>query len=277
MKIPKPKGLLFPIGGGEDRAHEKKVLKRVIAESKKKHPKICVITLATEAPRETTAEYKKAFKELDIHEISFLHYDIRVEADSPEHLKMVQNCDIVFFSGGDQLKLCSLIGGTELVKTIKARYYDEAHFVVAGTSAGATAMSSTMIVSGSSEEALIKGQLELANGLDLISEVFIDTHFTQRGRFGRLVQTLACNPGILGIGLGEDTAVLVKDLDLEVIGTGLVVIADGRCIEYTDMPDIEKGTPITVEGIKVHVLGPGKHFSISDRKLIHEHLKEPTS
>jgi cyanophycinase len=274
MKLPKPKGILIPIGGGEDRDHEKKVLSRVINESKKKHPRICVITLATGEPKETAAEYKKAFKALGVREIHFLHFDMRSEADTAEHLELVKNCHIVFFSGGDQLKLCTLIGGTELIKLIKTRYYGEAHFVVAGTSAGAAAMSSTMIVSGSSEEALIKGELELTNGFEFISEVFIDTHFTERGRFGRLVQTLAGNPGILGIGLGEDTAILIKDLDLEVIGTGLVLIVDGSCIEYTDLPDIEEGTPITVEGIKVHVLGPGKHFSISERKIILERSKE---
>jgi cyanophycinase len=277
MKLPKPKGILFPIGGGEDRAYEKKVLKRVIAESGKKQPNICVVTLATEFPKETTAEYKKAFSELGIIEISFLRYEVRAEADTPEHMEMIMSCDIIFFSGGDQLKLSTLLGGTELLKIIHERYSNEPDFVVAGTSAGAAAMSSTMIVSGSSEEALIKGQLELTNGLELINEVSIDTHFTQRGRFGRLIQTLACNPGILGIGLGEDTAILVKDQDLEVIGTGLVVIADGCCIEYTDMLEIKNGTPITVEGIRVHVLGPGKHFSISKRKVIHKSPKNSSS
>lgn len=268
MKIPKPKGILIPIGGGEDKKDNMDVLARVLEETGKKHPKICVITLATNLPEEVAADYRSAFKDLGIPEISIIYFNQRKEADSVENQKKIKQCNAVLFSGGNQLKLSSLLGGTELMNIIKERYYDEEDFVIAGTSAGAAAMSDTMIISGSSADAMIKGELELTNGLDLINSVFIDTHFTERGRFGRLIQTVTCNPGVLGVGLGENTAIVIyRGEELEVVGSGLVVIVDGTEIEYSDLTDISNGDPITVEGLKMHVLGPGKRFLIYEKKL----------
>lgn len=267
MKNIIPKGTLIPIGGGEDREESKDILCRIIAESGKKNPKICLITLATDVPDKVADVYKKAFKDLNISRLSIIHYAGRKEADSESNLKKVRECDLILFSGGKQLKLSSLLGGTDLLSIVKQRYYDEAKFVLAGTSAGAAAMSNTMIISGSTKEALIKGSLELTNGLDLINKVTIDTHFTQRGRIGRLIQMVTCNPGILGLGLGEDTCVIIKNGMMEVCGSGLVTIVDGNDIEYTDLTEIKDGEPITVEGIKVHILGPAKRFLIADRKI----------
>lgn len=264
----KAKGVLIPIGGGEDKEYEKKILCRLIEETGKDDPKICLITVATNEPEEITRDYKKAFKALGIKNICTVYFELRSEADSAESLKKIKECDAVFFSGGDQLKLSSLLGGTSVIEVIKNRYYEESKFVIAGTSAGAAVMSNTMIISGSSKDALVKGELELTNGLDLIHHVFIDTHFTERGRFGRILQTVTYNPGILGIGLGEDTGIVIKKETLEVIGSGLVMIADGTQISYTDLTEIENGDPITVEGIKTHVLGPGKKFHIHDKKII---------
>jgi len=262
-----PKGTLVPIGGGEDKEESKDVLCRIISETGKTDPHICLVTLATDLPDEVAATYKKAFEDLKISSVSVIHYDSRKEADSDENLSKIRACDLILLSGGKQLKLGTLLGGTALLDLIKQRFYDEPGFVVAGTSAGAAAMSNTMIISGSSQEALIKGSLELTNGLDLINSVCIDTHFTQRGRIGRLIQTVTCNPGVLGLGVGEDTSVIIKDDVMEVCGSGLVIIVDGVEIEYTDLTEIKNGEPITVEGIKVHVLGAGKKFSIRERKL----------
>jgi cyanophycinase len=268
MKIQNPKGILIPIGGGEDKKEHKTVLTRVIQETKKKHPRICLITLATNLPREVASDYRGAFRDLGITKLSVLHYEHRPEADTEANLRKIGQCDAVMFSGGNQLKLSSLLGGTKLLTLIKERYYDEENFVIAGTSAGAAAMSDTMIIAGSSSAALVKGELELTNGLDLINSVFIDTHFTERGRFGRLIQTVTCNPGVLGLGLGEDTAAVIHGGDeMEVIGSGLVVVADGSAISYTDLTDVQNGQAITVEGIHMHILGPGKKFLLSLRKL----------
>lgn len=267
MKILNPKGILIPIGGGEDKEYEKHVLARVIKETGKIHPRICLITLATGLPEEVARGYRIAFKKLGITKLSIIFYENRPEADSKDNLEKIKTCDAVMFSGGDQLKLSSLLGGTALLDLIKQRYISERKFVVAGTSAGAAAMSDTMIIAGSSLDALVKGELELTSGLDFIAEVIIDTHFTERGRFGRLFQTVTCNPGVIGIGLGEDTAVVIRKGELEVVGSGLVVIADGTSIEYTDLAEIGNGDVITVEGIKVSVLGPGKRFNIPQRKF----------
>lgn len=269
MKKANSIGVLVPIGGGEDKQDKMDVLSQVLALSGKKNVKVCLITVATDLPKEVADDYKRAFKVIGNNKVSVIHFEVRSLADEEKHLKMVKGCDVILFSGGDQLKLSSLLGGTQLLGTIKERYLNEKKFVVAGTSAGAAAMSDTMIISGSSQDALIKGELELTNGLDFINGVFIDTHFTQRGRFGRLIQTITYNPGVLGIGLGEDTAIIIRDaLELEVIGSGLVVIADGTEIMYTDLMEIDDGQPITVEGIKFHVLGPGKRFLLKEKQII---------
>ncbi len=268
MKTPKPKGTLIPIGGAEDKKDKKEILCRVIKETGKKNPKICLITLATNLPKEVAKDYKDAFKDIGHTQISIIHYEKHSEADTSKNIDAIKKCDLVLFSGGDQLKLSSLLGGTKLLETIKTRYYDEAKFVIAGTSAGAAAMSDTMIISGSSKDAMIKGELELTNGLDFINSVFIDTHFTERGRFGRIIQTVTCNPGVLGIGLGEDTAIVVyKGEELEVIGSGLVIIADGTEIKYTDLTERSYGESITVEGIRMHVLGQGKCFLLTEKTI----------
>jgi cyanophycinase len=264
------RGILIPIGGSEDKKETKTVLARVIAETGRKKPRICVFTLATTVPKEVAADYKSAFNDLGITRLCFIHFESRTEADKDKHLNAIKESDVVLFSGGNQLRLSSLLGGTALLELIKRRYLEDERFVIAGTSAGAAAMSDTMIIAGSSRDALIKGELELTNGLDLIDSVFIDTHFTERGRFGRLIQTVTCNPGILGVGLGEDTAVVIyKGNEMEVVGSGLVVIADGINITYTNLTDVSNGEPITVEGLKMHILGPGKRFLLKERRLAH--------
>jgi cyanophycinase len=270
MKIPMPKGVLIPIGGGEDKKDKRAILRRLIEETGKRAPKICIITLASSLPQETFREYKGAFKDIGHNtRLSHIHFSSRPDADKKPNIDKVRQADVVLFSGGNQLKLSSLLGGTKLIAIIKEKYYTSPKFVVAGTSAGAAAMSDTMIIAGSGQDAMIKGELELTSGLDLINSVFIDTHFTERGRFGRIIQTVTCNPGVLGIGLGEDTAIVIKKgAELEVVGTGLVIIADGSTIDFTDLTEISNGDPITVEGVKTHILGPGRRFSLVKKRLI---------
>ncbi|MES2592824.1 MAG: cyanophycinase [Bacteroidota bacterium] len=263
-----PKGVLIPIGGGED---SREIFDRIFKETGKKRPRICYITIATVSPKEAAQKHKKFFKDLGMNNVSIIHFNSRSEADSAANLKKIESSHAVFIGGGDQLRLSSILGGTLFLELLKNKYYSDPKFVICGNSAGAAAMSSTMIISGSSQDALIKGELELTNGLDFINNVFIDTHFTQRGRFGRLIQTVTYNPGVLGLGLSLDTGVVIyKGEELEVVGTGLVVIADGTSINFTDLTEISNGFPITVEGIKMHVLGPGRRFSITKRKLILE-------
>jgi cyanophycinase len=267
--FPEPKGILIPIGGGEDKHGDKAILTRLLLEAGKPGAHVCVITLATSHPDEVAQGYRRAFEGLAVERLSFIHYENRTEADTATNKQKVLMSDVILFSGGDQLKLSCLLGGTELLHLIKKRYYDEPGFVIAGTSAGAAAMSNTMIIGGSSKTALIKGELELTNGLDLINSVCIDTHFTERGRFGRLIQTVTCNPGTWGLGLGEDTCVIItKGGILEVVGSGLVVIVDGKGITYTNLNEVSRNTPITVHGIQMHVLGPGEKCMLRELQAL---------
>jgi len=264
-----PRGILIPIGGAEDKKGNKDILNRVLDETGRKYPIVEVITSATDLPEDVGDGYTEAFKDLGLDDVGTIHIDEREEAGDKEFIRRIERCDCVFFSGGNQLKLSSVLGGTALLKVIKDRYMDDRNFVIAGTSAGAAAMSATMIVSGSSRDALVKGELQLTTGLNFIDCVFIDTHFTERGRFGRLMQTIATNPTVLGLGLGEDTGAIIHDgRELEIIGSGLVVIVDGCCIKYTDLTDVRAGEPITIEGLMMHVLSSGKRFDLGERKLI---------
>jgi cyanophycinase len=264
IKIIKPKGILIPIGGGDD----DDIIDRAIKETGKAHPKICYITLAVSDDEEARQKHINFARSFGTKNVSFIHFNQRKEADSKENIRKIKECEMVLIGGGNQLRLSSLLGGTILMAEIKKRYYEEKKFIVSGSSAGAAAMSNTMIISGSSKDALVKGELQLTNGLDLINNVFIDTHFTDRGRFGRVIQTIAYNPGVLGLGLSAGTAAIIYQGErLEVIGTGLAVIVDGTGIEYSDLTEKEDGDPLTIVGIKMHIIGPGKCFFISSRKI----------
>ncbi len=261
------KGTLIPIGGNECRKDSQEILSRIIKESGKSNPKICLFTLAADKPLQLEDSYINAFKELKVNNLQIINFSSHTDADTEENLLKVKEADIILFSNGSQLKLTSLLGGTHLMARIKKRYYNEDNFVVAGISAGASAMSNTMIGSCRSDNAMLKGELELINGLDLIHSVFIDTHYAEQGRFGCLIQTVTFNPAVLGIGLGEKTAVVIKNNQIEVIGKGLILIVDGTSIEYTDLTEITHGEAITVEGIKMHFLSVGKKYNISKKKI----------
>ncbi len=265
MKIIKPKGTLIPIGGGGD---GKDILKRIVKETGKRKANICYITVATSSLAEARQNHKNFIRDMGQNNVSVIHFNSHNEADTDENLEKIKKCNAVLIGGGNQLRLGSLMGGTALMTEIKRRYYDEADFVISGSSAGATAMSAAMILSGSSEDALVKGELQLTNGLNLISNMVIDTHFTERGRFGRLIQTVAYNPGVLGLGLSANTAAVIsKGEKLEVIGAGFAVIVDGTLIEYSNLTEVSDGEPITVEGLKMHILGPENFFLINERKI----------
>lgn len=171
------------------------------------------------------------------------------------------------FSGGNQLRLSSIFGGTEFLDVLKQRYNEG--FLIAGTSAGAMAMSNTMIYEGNAALANLKGEVKITTGLGLLQNVIIDTHFDKRGRFNRLAQAVAAQPGAIGIGLGEDTGVIVSQgHELKAIGSGSVVIVDGKNIEHNNIADIDFGKPISVENIIVHIMSKGDVYNLSTRQFI---------
>jgi cyanophycinase len=278
----KPKGKLISVGGAEDKGttaepgfkqkeslnfFEFGILKRIIKEMKGVDSIIEVITTASSIPEEVGQNYLEAFDKLGCHNVQIMHIKKREEVDNPEYLERLRKCDGVMFSGGNQMRLSMIFGGTEFLNITHERYMNE-DFVIAGTSAGAMAMSNTMIYQGSSSKALLKGEVKMTTGLGFMHNVIIDSHFVTRGRFGRLAEAVAANPSCIGIGLGEDTGVLVTEgNNMEAIGSGLIIIFDGHHIKHSNIADVEEGTPLSIENLIIHVMAKGNHYSVSKRKF----------
>ena len=274
-----PKGVLIAVGGAEDKGSEEEkerqnsldffkqgILNEIVGIcGKKAEPKIEVVTTASSIPDEVAHVYKKAFKKLGCIDIGHLKITKREEADSKKVLERLEKCNGILFSGGDQLRLCSILGGTEFMDILHERYETE-HFVIAGTSAGAAAMSNTMICGGDETKAYLKGKVELSIGFGFLREVIIDTHFDARGRFGRLVQAIAAQPGAVGIGLDEDTGVIIeKGTKVSAIGSSSVVVIDGTSISHNNIADIRNGMPISVANLVVHMMTHSDVFDINSR------------
>lgn len=247
---------------------EKGILKRIIDESKhKKDSRIEVITTASKIPREIGPEYVKALNFLGASNVDVLYIEKREQATDSEVLARLKAADVVMFTGGDQLRLTSILGGTAFDDMLIDKYRNE-DFIYAGTSAGAAAASNNMIYQGSSSEALLKGEVKITSGLGLIDGVIIDTHFVQRGRIGRLFQAVVGNPKVLGIGLGEDTGLLITNgRQMEAIGSGLVILVDGREIKDTNLTQIELGEPISINHLVTHVMSKNDTFDLDTFKM----------
>ncbi len=278
-----PKGKLIAIGGNEDKGvqheggHRDKVfrndfieagiLRRVVNEIGGKDKRLAVITSASSIPDEVGRNYQEAFGKLGLTDVDIL--EIRDRKDvTPEMTERLRLADGVMISGGNQLRLTSIFGGTAFLELLKDRYYNEEGFVIAGTSAGAMCMSNTMIYQGHSSTGLFKGEVKMTTGLALVSDVIIDSHFVARGRFSRLTQAVAANPTAIGIGLGEDTGVVITKGDhLEIIGSGQVIIFDGHEMKHTNIADIEEGRPLSVEHMIVHIISEGYNYNVKKRSF----------
>lgn len=286
-----PKGKLVIIGGSVDRGSfsespadlqrnlkffEKGILKRITTESVKgNQSRIEIITTASNIPEEVGEEYIKAFAQLEVLNVGVINIKTREEANSHQNIERLRNSDVVMFTGGDQLRLTSIFGGTSFHYLLLEKYSNE-KFLIAGTSAGAAASSNNMIYQGSSHGALLKGEVKITGGLGFINNVIIDTHFVQRGRIGRLLYTCASNPINLGIGLGEDTGLLITDgNNMEAIGSGLIILVDGTHMRNTNMTEVELGEPVSIENLIVHVMSIGDHFDLKSKRLIIGHYKTP--
>jgi cyanophycinase len=247
---------------------EEGILKRVINESKHKElSRIEIITTASKIPLEIGPEYVKALGYLNAHNTDVINIERREQASDPEILDRLRAADVVMFTGGDQLRLTSILGGTLFHDILLDKYRND-NFIYAGTSAGAAAASNNMIYQGSSSEALLKGEVKITSGLGLIDDVIIDTHFVQRGRIGRLFQAVVGNPKVLGIGLGEDTGLLITNgRQMEAIGSGLVILVDGREIKDTNLTQIEMGQPISINHLVTHVLSKYDTFDLDTFKM----------
>lgn len=247
---------------------EKGVLKRIINESKhKENSRIEIITTASNIPKEVGPEYVKALQYLNALNTDVLYIDKREQANDEEVLARLKAADVVMFTGGDQLRLTSILGGTKCLDLLLDKYQNE-DFVYAGTSAGAAAASNNMIYQGSSSEALLKGEVKITSGFSFIDNVIIDTHFVKRGRIGRLFQAVVGNPKLLGIGLGEDTGLLItNNNEMEAIGSGLVILVDGKEIKDTNLTEVNLGQPISINHLVTHVMSMHDTFDLSTYKM----------
>ena len=275
------KGKLIAIGGAEDKGtdletgkiqrnnlnfFELGILSRIVDEAGGPLCRIEVITTASMIPYEVGDNYMDAFGKIGCTDIGVMHIRNRGDVSNSEYFDRISNCDIVMFSGGNQLRLSSTFGGTPFFDKIMERYHNEESFVIAGTSAGAMAMSNTMIYEGNATRAHLKGEVKITTGLGFMDDVIFDSHFEKRGRFARLAQAVASNPSCIGIGLGEDTAMIITESNkMEAIGSGLVMIVDGHDILHSNIADIPDGNPISIENLKVHFCEHGNGYMLKER------------
>lgn len=272
------KGTLIPIGGNEDKGFHTKfrfnldfisegILARIANESGGKNAKILVITTASGVHKEVGKNYVDAFNKLGCSDVTPLYIFSQEMAEEPATMNLLKDCDCVLFSGGNQSKITKFIRNTSFHHLLKERYYNE-HFVIAGTSAGAMCMAKEMIAGGSSTESFFKGAIKMKKGMNLIPELIIDTHFIQRGRFGRLSEAVALFPNRIGVGLAEDTGLIIRNgNEAEVIGSGMVIVFDPGQLTHNNIAKLKVGTPLTMTNLITHVLSAGDRYNISSRTV----------
>lgn len=260
-------GRLVAIGGAEDKESDLAILRRVISLAPEGNREVAVIATASGIPDEIFPIYEEAFGRLGAKRIHRIDVRTREDARDERHIETVGRCGIVFFTGGDQLRLTNVLGGSPLMEAIRASHEQGA--VIAGTSAGAAAMSSTMIYNGQAADALRKGAVRMSSGLGFVDGVVIDSHFLERGRFTRLMEVGATNPEYIGIGLGEDAGVIFHPGGImEAIGSGHVIIVDSREIISSNVAELSEGEPVALEHVIMHALISGYGYDVTQRRYI---------
>jgi len=263
---PVRKGKLIAIGGAEDKASATSILERVLKCSHKPEPRVGVITTASSIPEEVFEGYREVFARLGAGEIMDIRIRERKDAADKAKIEMIANSDVIFISGGDQMRLTSIFGGSDALGAIRKRY--EEGGVVAGTSAGAACQSTTMVYGGNATDSLRKGAVRMSAGFGLIDKVIIDTHFLERGRFSRLMEVGATNPEYLGVGLGEDAAVLFGEDTIRAFGPGHVILVDSSRITGSNVFDLSDGEAVSVHGVLMHAMIDGDVYNMSDRRML---------
>ncbi|KAA9331778.1 cyanophycinase [Adhaeribacter soli] len=280
-----PKGKIVAIGGKEDkgsipqptdpelrnqvRFFENGILKRIHDELYGLGTRIEVVTTATQFPAEVGQAYLDAFLLLGCDNVGQLPIHSREDADEPEYLERLRKADGVMFTGGDQTRIAEIFPGSKALQILKQQYWQKEKFLISGTSAGAMALAGIMITASDERDPLVKGTVQLGEGLGLLQQVIIDTHFINRRRMPRMIESIAAYPDHIGIGLGEDTGILItRGTNIETIGSGLVMIMDGRKLKDNNYQQVEPGEQLCLENILLHVLPRGKSFQIPSGNLV---------
>ncbi len=259
------KGNLVLIGGGEDKEGEQVILKKVTEMAGGKDGCMVLLGTASPKPHQGLATYKKVFLQLGMREVLILPVQSRADATGTWCKEVLAQATAVFMTGGDQLRITNIIGGTVLEEELHRRFLEG--LVVCGTSAGASVMSDTMLVGGEGEEPPRKAGIVMAPGLGLLKSAVIDQHFAQRGRMNRLLTALAHNPGILGIGIDENTAVVCRDNALlEVVGGQGVALLDGRTMGQANVTEQAPGRALAITHVTLHILDHGCRFDLKNRQ-----------
>lgn len=247
------------------------ILERIHMELYGTESRLEVMTTASLIPEEVGAAYVHAFQLLNSHNVGVMHIQTREEADRPENLDRLQKAHGVLFTGGDQSRITAAFLQTQALAILQQRYQLEEKFLISGTSAGAMALSNIMIKSAEHRRILAKGTVRLGEGLGLLPNMLIDTHFINRRRMPRLIESIAAYPDHIGIGLGEDTGVLIRNGHaIETIGSGLVIVMDGRQLYENNFPTIPNGEALCLEHLLLHVLPKGKCFMVRAGRFLEE-------
>ncbi|MBD0350012.1 MAG: cyanophycinase [Flavisolibacter sp.] len=279
---PSPSGTLMLIGGKEskeadpeDEIRDKnkqplEVLKTFLDTIGKKNPTIELVTTASTGGEESYRDYKKVFSELGVENIGHIHHTERKQILEDNLEERIKNADAFFFAGGDQLKYTSIYGGSLFLTLLKERYIND-KIVIAGTSAGAMALSTPMIYAGNEEVHEITGEIKITTGLEFLKDVCVDTHFVNRGRFVRMAQVIVTNPTCIGLGIDENTALIVRNgLEAEVVGSGIIIVIDGFHIATSNIVDFAEKNAMSIRDLKVHMLVRGDKYNIPQANPPHK-------
>ena len=257
-------GSLLIIGGHEDKTGDCLILREFIKMAGGRDSRIVIIATATGQPRTVGNEYRELFSSLGAADVHIMAVANRETANRKEQAEVIKSASGIFFTGGDQLRLTSILGGSAVDAALRAVFKQGA--VIAGTSAGASVMSETMIVGGHSNDSPKKSSLSMAHGMGFLSEGVVDQHFAQRGRINRLLAAVAQNPHVLGIGIDEDTALAVgPDRVCTVIGSQTVTIIDGKNILYSNISESNRSQPLAISNVLLHILPAGFGFDLNLR------------
>jgi len=258
------RGWIVPIGGAEEKESSPRILERFVRVCGGSDADIVVIPTASRQT-DTGARYERIFRELGAERVDALDFAHRDDGKREDRLRRIERASGIFFTGGNQLRISTILGGTPAAKLIRTR--NASGITVGGTSAGASILSEHMIAFGDEGSSPKAGSVRLAPGLGLTNRFVIDQHFRQRDRLGRLVTALAFNPFAVGIGLDEDTAAFIApDNTLEVEGTGAVTVVDADGVQFSSMAQVDEGQPVCLLGLTVHILTAGATFNLHTRK-----------